>query len=415
VSCGGGSPASTSLRVAAAHLSRLRAAIPHSPVRRPHLDQAVADRSKIFISYRREDSSGHVGRLHDALATQLGRDSIFMDIDSIAPGADFVDVLQQSLERAAVVIVVMGTRWAGPKPDGTRRIDDERDFVRLEVAKALADTSVRVIPVLINRAEMLPESSLPEPLKELARRNAIEISDIRWAHDTKLLAAEIARTPAEIDGLLSPSWFARLPRSIKILGAAVAAILVLFIWKPWQHGTVDAPNFRDGASPAELARIPKPAEMKLPSSLLGDARDLLKRVQKEWKADALIDEIATDCRSGQCSTNMYFLSPEQMLGLTASRANPDDAWRFVNANGTVNWGLNGVALNVLELDKVIDKAREYGMVGPLQSALLTFRKAQGQSMLVWLITPKVYRTGGQNAFCFDAKSMLQYDCNQLRT
>ncbi|MEO7358741.1 MAG: toll/interleukin-1 receptor domain-containing protein [Gemmatimonadaceae bacterium] len=110
-------------------------------------------RNKIFISYRRDDSAGHVGRLHDALVHHLGADCVFMDIDSIAPGADFVQVLQHSLEQAAVAVVVMGGRWVGPRPDGTRRIDDQNDFVRLEVAKALADSEVRVLPVLVNRAQ----------------------------------------------------------------------------------------------------------------------------------------------------------------------------------------------------------------------------------------------------------------------
>ncbi|MEO7998438.1 MAG: toll/interleukin-1 receptor domain-containing protein, partial [Gemmatimonadaceae bacterium] len=128
----------------------------------------TGSRDKIFISYRRDDSSGHVGRLHDALVQQLGAASVFMDIDSIAPGADFVQVLQYSLEQAAVVVVVMGSRWMGPRPDGTRRIDDPNDFVRLEVAKALADPNVRVLPVLVNRAEMVSEESLPDELKPLA-------------------------------------------------------------------------------------------------------------------------------------------------------------------------------------------------------------------------------------------------------
>ena len=373
----------------------------------------MTDRSKIFISYRREDSSGHVGRLHDALVSHLGTNAVFMDIDSIAPGADFVNVLQQSLERAAVVIVVMGTRWAGPKPDGTRRIDDERDFVRLEVAKALSDPSVRVIPVLINRADMLAESALPESLKPLARRNAMEVSDIRWAHDTKLLADEIARTPGDTAGLSFPSM-GKLPRSVKLIGAVVVVMLLLFIWKPWQGATQTDFSDSTNNSSAELARIPKPAEMKVPTTLLADARKLLKRVQTEWKRDAFIDDIATDCRSGQCQTSIYFVSPEQMLGLTASRATPDDEWHFVNASGTVNWGVNAVALTGLELTDVIAKAREYGMIGPLSNATLTFRHAQGQLVMVWLISPKLYRTGGQNNFCFDARSMLQYDCNQLR-
>ena len=368
----------------------------------------TAVRNKIFISYRRDDSAGHVGRLHDELVRQLGSDCVFMDIDSIAPGADFVQVLEHSLAQAAVVIVVIGTRWLGPKPDGTRRVDDANDFVRLEVARALADSDVRVIPVLVNKAQMIAESDLPEPLKPLARRNAIEMSDIRWAHDTKMLAAEIAKTPG--DKMSLPS----LPKSVKIIGALVASMLLLFIWKPWRSSSSSDDTSNSSNIPVDASRIPKAPETKMPHAVVADARSLLKRVQKEWKRDAFVDEIYTDCRSGQCETKMSFVSPEQMQGLTATRANPDDLWHFVNAPGAVTWGNDPMPLTVMDIDEIIAKARTYGMIGPIATAVLTFRYPRQQTMLVWILTPKIIRTGGQNNFCFDAHTALPYDCNQLR-
>lgn len=370
-------------------------------------------RNKIFISYRRDDSSGHVGRLHDALVHHLGADCVFMDIDSIAPGADFVQVLQYSLEQSAVVVVVMGGRWVGPRPDGTRRIDDANDFVRLEVAKALSDPNVRVLPVLVNRAEMVSEDSLPDVLKPLARRNAIEISDIRWAHDTKLLADEITRTPGGGAGFS----FAAIPRSVKLIGGAVALLLALMVWKPWSSsssGSGFASMNANARNAADAGSIPAAPEVKMPHDLLLEARTLLKQVRSKWKRDAFVDEINTDCNSGQCTTRVFFVSPEQMQGLTASRANPDDDWRYANANGTVTWGSDPMPLDVMDIDEAIAKSRAAGMVGPIASALLTFRYPNGQTMLIWWITPKVIRTGGQRNFCFEAKSALQYDCNQLR-
>lgn len=370
-------------------------------------------RNKIFISYRRDDSAGHVGRLHDALVQHLGADCVFMDIDSIAPGADFVQVLQHSLEQAAVVVVVMGGRWAGARPDGSRRIDDPGDFVRLEVAKALADPEVRVLPVLVNRAEMISEASLPDVLKPLARRNAFEISDIRWAHDTKLLADEITRTPGAGGGFS----FGAIPKSVKIIGAAVALLLALIVWKPWSPSTTGdrTSSFNSRSAMDDPGSIPSAPEVKMPHNLLPATRTLLKQVQGKWKRDAFVDEISTDCSSGQCSTRVFFVSPEQMQGLTASRANPDDDWRYANANGTVTWGSDPMPLDVMDIDDAIKKSRDAGMVGPIASALLTFRYPNQQTMLIWWITPKVYRTNnGQRNYCFDAKSALQYDCNQLR-
>ena len=97
----------------------------------------------IFISYRRDDSSGHVGRLYDALSAHFGRKRLFFDIDHIAPGQDFVRVLEDSLNRSSVMIVVMGKRWGGTGKVGARRIDDPGDFVRLEVASGLKRPELR--------------------------------------------------------------------------------------------------------------------------------------------------------------------------------------------------------------------------------------------------------------------------------
>ena len=49
--------------------------------------------SRIFINYRRQDSEGYVGRLYDRLAQHFERDDLFMDVDSIRPGTDFVKTL----------------------------------------------------------------------------------------------------------------------------------------------------------------------------------------------------------------------------------------------------------------------------------------------------------------------------------
>ncbi len=367
-------------------------------------------RNKIFISYRRDDSAGHVGRLHDALVRHLGPDCVFMDIDSIAPGADFVEVLHQSLEQAAVVVVVMGARWVGLRPDGTRRIDDERDFVRLEVAKALSDPAIRVIPVLVNRASMIATDALPPDLKPLAHRNAIEISDIRWGYDTKVLADEITRTPGASAGFSFPA----VPKSLKIVGTAVALVLALFLWKPWESSTGGDAFSSMQTGVRTTGGIPTAPEVKMPRDMLSETRKLLKELQGRWKRDAFVDQLSIDCRSGQCESQVWFVSPEQMQGLIASRANPDVAWQFQGEPGTVTWGSDPMPLTVMDLDDAIAKAREVGMVGPIASAVLTFRYPRGQTLLLWQVNPKVFRTNGQRNFCFDAQSGLQYDCNQVR-
>src|SRR6185436_20376025 len=103
----------------------------------------------IFISYRRQDAAGEAGRLSDHLTRRFGPNVVFMDIDTIAPGTDFVVELDRALGKTAVVIVVIGRKWLTvTNPDGSRRIDDRADFVRSEIHTAL-QRGTRVIPVLV--------------------------------------------------------------------------------------------------------------------------------------------------------------------------------------------------------------------------------------------------------------------------
>lgn len=143
--------------------------------------------SKIFISYRREDSSGYAGRLHDALSSRFGPDRVFMDVDSIEYGVDFVEVVENAVGSCAVLIAIIGKRWVEiTDKKGNRRLDNPQDFVHLEIAAALK-RNIRIIPALVQDAVMPGEDVLPAPLAKLARRNAIEMSDTRWKFDVERL------------------------------------------------------------------------------------------------------------------------------------------------------------------------------------------------------------------------------------
>jgi hypothetical protein len=140
--------------------------------------------SGIFVSYRRDDSSGHAGRLADRLVEHFGRNRIFVDIDTIEPGEDFVTVIENAVGSCEILIAVMGQKWLSA--GGTGRLDNPNDFVRLEIATALR-RDIRVIPVLVQRASMPKPQDLPEDLVKLTRRNAIELSDSRWQTDVDQL------------------------------------------------------------------------------------------------------------------------------------------------------------------------------------------------------------------------------------
>lgn len=161
--------------------------------------------SIIFISYRRDDSAPYAGRLYDRLAAQFGAAQVFMDIDQIEPGEDFVEVIQRKVGACETAVVLIGKAWLGiADATGRRRLDDPEDFVRLEVAAAL-ERGVRVVPVLVGGASMPRAEQLPAVLAPLSRRNAVEISDSRFHRDVDRLVQALARPPAAPASAPAPS------------------------------------------------------------------------------------------------------------------------------------------------------------------------------------------------------------------
>ena len=167
-------------------------------------DQTVAAgeavKLKIFLSYRRDDASGHAGHLFDDL-TELGRYDVFMDIEKIGAGLAFKQAIDGALASCDVFLALIGRRWLDAQDsDGRVRLENPEDLVRLEVGRALAREDVRVVPVLVQDVEMPSSEALPEPLKALAERNAHPISDRRWRYDVGQLVValdEIAAAKAE--------------------------------------------------------------------------------------------------------------------------------------------------------------------------------------------------------------------------
>jgi outer membrane biosynthesis protein TonB len=138
--------------------------------------------SGIFVSYRRDDAAGHAGRLADKLSEHFGKDEIFMDIDNIQPGEDFVQVIENAVGSCQILIAIIGRHWLSGAGETSRLLDNPNDFVRLEIAAAL-NRNIRVIPVLVQRATMPTPQDLPDELAKFSRRNAIEIADHRWQTD----------------------------------------------------------------------------------------------------------------------------------------------------------------------------------------------------------------------------------------
>jgi hypothetical protein len=130
----------------------------------------------VFISYRRADAGAYARLLQLQLRDRLPGAKVFMDLDSIEPGLDFADVIRDALDSSVILLALIGRQWATiTGDDGSRRLDDPDDFVRLEVKTAL-ERGVRVIPVLVDGARALRQEQLPDELRKLARLSPFELS-----------------------------------------------------------------------------------------------------------------------------------------------------------------------------------------------------------------------------------------------
>jgi len=129
---------------------------------------------KIFLSYRREDSADVAGRIYDRLSHAFEKGQVYKDVDSIRLGVDFRKHVQKTVESCDVLLAVVGDRWLTAADASGRRIDNPKDFVRLEIEVAL-QRDIPVIPLLVRGADVPQESELPPVLASLSYRNGMSV------------------------------------------------------------------------------------------------------------------------------------------------------------------------------------------------------------------------------------------------
>lgn len=231
--------------------------------------------ARIFISYRRDDAGGYSLLVFDRLVSHFGRGRVFMDIDTLEPGADFVDVIEHAVGACDALIALIGKQWLTITDEqGRRRLDVPEDFVRLELAAAL-ERNIRVIPVLVRGAKMPNSDELPEPLRLLVRRHAVELSDERIHYDLKRLIDVLQRTlsrPGEqrswldkLERIKTAEHLAVQPRDPETRPSAVPPRPTRLLFEPQtitipagpflmgEHNvTVDLPEFEIGKYPVKV-------------------------------------------------------------------------------------------------------------------------------------------------------------------
>jgi hypothetical protein len=154
----------------------------------------------VFISYRRSDTGPYARLLKEHLREAFPDTPVFMDLDSIEAGLDFVEVIRDAVDSCLVVVALIGSRWVTvADEEGRRRIEDPGDYVRFEIRTAL-ERGVRVIPVLADGAKPLQDHQLPSDLVKLARLSALELSYDRFEYDETRLTAVIRKVLGEVRG-----------------------------------------------------------------------------------------------------------------------------------------------------------------------------------------------------------------------
>jgi len=254
----------------------------------------------IFISYRHDDTAGYAGRLADDLTEKLGPGAVFMDIQALKPGIDYVEAIEQSIGACDTLILLIGRRWLTTTDEqGRRRLDDPVDLHRIEVASALK-RGLRVIPVLVDGGRMPRQEELPADLALLARRQAYKIDDARWRYDVQQLV-EVLQEEArrrELERLYADAEqaFERQAWDLAIRG--FEAVLAR------------DPTYRDAA-----ARLEETERQKRLAELYAEGREL-HRARRWHDVDAAFQRIH--------ALDPAYADPDQLLA-SARRALADEA------------------------------------------------------------------------------------------
>ncbi len=211
---------------------------------------------RIFICYRHEDSAGEALALKTLLKHLRPDFEVFMDVDSIPAGIDFVQRLTDEVQRCDVLVALIGAKWLDARDESqNRRLENSNDYVRIEISAAL-QRDILVIPILLNNTKMPRKDQLPLDLANLPFRSALYFrhesfpSDVGrlvdqldpHSHDSDERKTESAKVAASKDDpaqselfLLAPEAIVKFWKETKAFAEELAASKPVFLYY-WSHG-----------------------------------------------------------------------------------------------------------------------------------------------------------------------------------
>jgi hypothetical protein len=237
----------------------------------------------VFISYRREDTSGYAGRLYDQISAHFGAEHVFMDVTTIEPGSDFVEVIEQRVGACDALIALIGKNWLTSKDEQNRvRLGRSGDFVSVEITAALK-RNVEVVLLLVGGAKMPLQQELPESLQLLARHQAVEVSDAHFTRDVADLIQSLERAGNK------PRFDVRKRIKSGLIGAlllsfSIAAGIGVWTWQKERHEREHAEAANQLKRLADPSPPVNPSKATVDTNIGGYWRAVLRKERVEYEA-----------------------------------------------------------------------------------------------------------------------------------
>ena len=335
-------------------------------------DSASEATGRIFISYRRQDSAYPAGWLYDRLAEQYGPDQVFKDVDSIELGDDFVETITNAVGSCDILLALIGQEWldiAGA--DGTRRLDDPDDFVRLEIEAAL-EREVLLIPILVDGATMPRGDQLPPSIAALVRRHALELSPHRFRADTERLLETMKRTLTDLNETQTlpavpaeaapepqpgsqPSGSRTVSRRMLLMAAAAVAVVAVVIAGLMNLPSDEPEGLASGATPPKLGGSGAPTVL---AHRGGDEEFAWQTLPAFQHAAGIGAQVEMDVRWTKDGVAVLVHDPGTTPGLECKAGNhvvKDTTWPVLrdDCRSAAAASKNGKQYPILQLDQAV--------------------------------------------------------------
>ena len=245
-----------------------------------------------FISYRRADTKNLTQSLYKDLIREFSENQVFMDVDDILPGTDFIDEINRRLSNTHAMLVMIGPEWAGLENDaGQRRLFEPNDFVRLEIEQAIKK-KIRIFPVLVDNATMPSEQELPESIQSLSRLHALSLSSKDFKYQQHQVQQIINTLAPILDPINTRHHVAAKPK--KTFGQKIVRVFtwIGFIFVGLIGISMLLPDL-DPENTIATDSLPQPVIPSLPSDTIGTSIDINGTWHDEFGGQYLFNQSGT--------------------------------------------------------------------------------------------------------------------------